>query len=363
MGGLDPIIGAIGAGVDFYMAGKYLLNESLVPLGLFDDESVNHESSGFTLALDGSAIRSIRPTDAVDTGTVQRINPTDPTRVFGVTRMVSPPTAPSPRQLFSSTLSTLRDGRIISASSAGVVVMPAAFDSGLGNRGIEAITNGADFSPDIAPGSLISIFGDRFATQAQSAKTSPLPTKLNGACVSANGSLLPLLYVGPNQINAQMLYGIGGTTSVQVHTADGIGDIFVKDIQAHAPAIFGVHGPNSTRFAAIYRENHTLATLSNPIRTNESFVIYITGLGEVNPSVVAGNPAPADILSETTVTPSVTIGGVPADVTYSGLTPGFSGLYQINARTAGSTPEGVELPMVIEIGGGTTTVNVRIIED
>ncbi len=241
--------------------------------------------------------------------------------------------------------------------------MPAAFDSGLGDPGIEAITNSADFSEEIAPGSLISIFGNRFSQQAEGADTSPLPTKLNGACVSVDGAPLPMLYVGPNQINAQMLYGLGGSTSVQVHTTGGISDIFVKDIQAQAPAIFSVNGPNNTRFAAIFREDNTLATLSNPIRTNEHFVIYMAGLGDVNPFAVAGNPASADILSETIVTPSVTIAGAPADVTYSGLTPGFAGLYQINARAAGFTPAGVEQPLIINIGGGSTTVNVRIVED
>lgn len=83
----------------------------------------------------------------------------------------------------------------------------------------------------------------------------------------------------------------------------------------------------------------------------------------MNPFAVAGNPASGDILSETVVTPNVTIGGAPADVSYSGLTPGFAGLYQINARAAGFTPTGVEQPLVVTIGGASTVVNVRIVED
>jgi uncharacterized protein (TIGR03437 family) len=172
-----------------------------------------------------------------------------------------------------------------------------------------------------------------------------------------------MLYVGPNQINAQMDFGIGGNTAVQVHTADGISDIFVKQVSPTAPAIFGVSGPNNTRFPAIFRENNSLATLSNPIRANEYFVIYLTGLGDVNPFAVAGNPASGDILQQTVVTPSVTIGGAPADVSYSGLTPGYAGLYQINARAAGFTPTGTQQPLVITIGSSSTTVNVRIVQN
>ncbi len=361
--GLGAVTGAIGAGSDFYMVGKYLLNQSLVPLGQFDDDVVNQESSGFSIASDGSGLRSLRPTSAVDSGVLQRIDPRDPTRVIGATRLAEPPPARTPGATFSSTLSTLRDGRIVSTSSAGIVELPAAFDSGLGNPRIEAITNGADFSPNSATGGLISIFGDRFAKTSAQAGSTPLPTELNGACVSANGQVLPLLYVGPNQINAQLAYGLQGNTAVQVHTTDGISDIFVKDVRPTAPAIFGVSGPNNTRFPAIFRADNSLATLSNPIRTNEDFVIYLTGLGNVNPFAVAGNPASSDILSETVVTPTVTIGGAPADVTYSGLTPGYAGLYQINAKAAGYTPSGTQQPLVVTIGSASTTVNVRIVQD
>lgn len=355
--------GSLGAGTDFYTVGNYLFNPSIVPLSTYEDETANYESSGFTFAPDGSGIRSIRPTSAVDSGVLQRINPKSAKLVAGSTRMTDPPPARIPQTRFSSTLTTLRDGRVISTSSAGIVELPAAFDSGLGNPRIEAITSGADFSPNVATGGLISIFGDRFAAQGAQASGTPLPYLLNEACVSVNGQVLPLLYVGPNQINAQMQYGIGGNTAVQVHTADGISDIFVKQVSATAPAIFGVVGPNNTRYPAIFREDNSLATLSNPIRTNESFVIYLTGLGDVNPFAVAGNPASSDLLQETVVTPSVTIAGAPADVTYSGLTPGYAGLYQINATAAGYTPAGTQQPLVITIGGASTTVNVRVVQD
>jgi len=361
--GLDPISGAIGAGSDFFMAGQFLLNQSLVPLGQFDDAVMNQESSGFALAQDGTGLRSIRPASAVDSGVSQRIDPRDPSRVIGATRLAEPPPARSPGATFSSTLSTLRDGRIVSTSSAGIVELPAAFDSGLGNPRIEAITNGADCSPNSATGGLISIFGDRFAGTSAQASATPLPTELNGACVSANSQILPLLHVGPNQINAQLEYGLQGNNALQVHTTDGISDIFVKDVQVAAPAIFGVSGPSYTRFPAIFREDNSLATLSNPIRTSENFVIYLTGRGNENPFAIAGNPASSDILSETVVTPTVTIGGAPADVTYSGLTPGFAGLYQINARAAGFTPTGTQQSLVVTVGGASTAVNVRIVED
>ena len=81
-------------------------------------------------------------------------------------------------------------------------------------------------------------------------------------------------------------------------------------------------------------------------RAGEAIVIYCTGLGEVRPAVAAGVPAPLAPLSETIVAPVVTIGGVRAEVFYSGLTPLFAGLYQVNA----TVPAGV---------GGTVAVVVE----
>lgn len=47
---------------------------------------------------------------------------------------------------------------------------------------------------------------------------------------------------------------------------------------------------------------------------------------------------------------TVTIGGVAAPVTFSGLAPGFSGLYQVNVTVPQNALTGVQ-PVVIMAGG------------
>lgn len=59
-------------------------------------------------------------------------------------------------------------------------------------------------------------------------------------------------------------------------------------------------------------------------------VVYLTGLGVVGNEPATGAAASSATLSRTVITPQVTIGGVTATVGFSGLTPGFIGLYQIN---------------------------------
>ena len=79
-------------------------------------------------------------------------------------------------------------------------------------------------------------------------------------------------------------------------------------------------------------------------------LIYCTGLG-----LVSSPPADGAAGSgQTTVaSPSVTIGGASATVSFSGLAPGFVGLYQINAVVPSGIAGGNQ-PVVISIGGSSS---------
>jgi uncharacterized protein (TIGR03437 family) len=52
-----------------------------------------------------------------------------------------------------------------------------------------------------------------------------------------------------------------------------------------------------------------------------------------------------------TITPvGVNVGGQEAEVLFSGLTPGFIGLYQVNAIVPTQAPVGGEVPLTISVG-------------
>ena len=90
--------------------------------------------------------------------------------------------------------------------------------------------------------------------------------------------------------------------------------------------------------------------------------IYLTGLGAVNPPVPDGVAAPLSPLSTTAVIPSVEIGGAGAPVLFSGLVPGYVGLYVLNVSVPSSTPQGLSVPLTITQGGITYTQNVRVVQ-
>ena len=87
-------------------------------------------------------------------------------------------------------------------------------------------------------------------------------------------------------------------------------------------------------------------------------MIYCAGLGAVSPKVAEGVAPPGEPpLSTTDNQVPVTIGGKPATVSFSGLTPGDPGLYQINAVVPPGIAPGDAVPLVISVAGQTSPTN------
>ena len=79
-------------------------------------------------------------------------------------------------------------------------------------------------------------------------------------------------------------------------------------------------------------------------------MIFATGLGAVDRPLAPTGPTPADQQRNTLAKPVVLIGGVAAQVTFSGLSPQFVGVNQINVTIAPGTPTGNAVAMQIQVG-------------
>jgi uncharacterized protein (TIGR03437 family) len=102
---------------------------------------------------------------------------------------------------------------------------------------------------------------------------------------------------------------------------------------------------------------------SNPaIAGTTTILIYCTGLGPVTNQPATGSPAPSSPLAETTNQPTVSIGGVTATVSFSGLAPGYVGLYQVNALVPAGVAAGSAVPMTISIGGATSNTATIVVQ-
>ena len=97
---------------------------------------------------------------------------------------------------------------------------------------------------------------------------------------------------------------------------------------------------------------------TSPAHANDALIIYATGLGAVTPAVQSGHDS-LDQLRTTVLTPTILMGNVPSPLLFSGLTPQFPGVYQVNAQVPQVTP-GSAVPLQIQINGVTSPANATI---
>jgi uncharacterized protein (TIGR03437 family) len=121
------------------------------------------------------------------------------------------------------------------------------------------------------------------------------------------------------------------------------------------PGIFTANEQGTGQGSITKSDGVTVAQPGTPANIGETIVIYCTGLGLVTPSVKEGTAAPSTPPLATTVNPvTVTIGGQAAQVSFSGLAPGYAGLYQVNAVVPAGITVGNAVPVVLSVAGQTS---------
>lgn len=252
---------------------------------------------------------------------------------------------------------------IVSLSTSGITILPWNYAASVAPPQISSVVSAADGVSPAAPGGLISLYGSQLSPTNIATSQMPVPTALANSCVTINGQPMPLVFVSPNQINAQMPIEAVGDVTVQVHTPGGESDNYNMVVVPNAPAVFlsGVAGPETNLPTVIDASNDLLVTDSNPVHRGDTMIIYLTGCGQTSPVVADGQPAPSSPLAITITPPSVTLGGSTLSVSYAGLTPGEVGLCQINASVPGSAPTGLSIPLTISQGGFSQSVSLRVI--
>jgi uncharacterized protein (TIGR03437 family) len=199
--------------------------------------------------------------------------------------------------------------------------------------------NGASFATTepLTPGSLVSIFGADFASTNAEAGAIPLPPTLGGVSVTIGGVPAPLLFVSPGQINLHVPWEVSGSTAdIVVTTSQGtVLAPFTASIGPASPGIFTTQSGKGQAIAinsdgSLAGPTGSIPGLAvHPAEVGDTLVILATGLGAVSPAIADGAAA-SDALRYTAAMPDVLIGGASAHVAFSGLSPQFVGVNQIN---------------------------------
>lgn len=237
------------------------------------------------------------------------------------------------------------------------------------------VLNGASFAKGqpVTPGSLVTIFGSQLAARTAQADTIPLSNSLGGVSVSfvsdSKTVAAPMLFVNPDpnsQINAQVPWDLvpaGSTATVNVIVSrDGVASAPAPvNIGPFSPGIFASNG----RAIAVNADG-TLAWPSgviaglttHPAKVGDTVIVYATGLGAVD-STPANGAGSLDKLRQTLTKPTVMIGGVTAVVPFSGLSPQFVGVNQLNITIPNANP-GDNVPIQLQLGGITSPDGITI---
>src|SRR5271157_602714 len=141
------------------------------------------------------------------------------------------------------------------------------------------IVNAASYRTGLAPGSLFTIFANNLSGGTAAAASPPWATNWNGIAVKINGIAVPLGYVSPTQINAQVPYEIGPGTAQLTFASNGLtGSPVGLTIQPASPGVFA---DTSGRAPAIHQDG-TLNSPANPARVGSFISVYLTGQGGVD---------------------------------------------------------------------------------
>jgi minor extracellular serine protease Vpr len=202
--------------------------------------------------------------------------------------------------------------------------------------GDAVIVNAASYESGISPGGLATIFGDNLTTVngIVLAGSNPLPTNLALVEVDVSGFPAPIDGIayqnGEDQISIQVPYEAPtgpGVAEIQVYDAGTLVADFFTDSYTEDPGIFTYDG----NFAIAEAPDYSLIGPDNPAIPGAPLILYVTGLGPLNQDLVDGYGSPTSPpFAETSDSYQVVLDGETCDVFFSGLAPGFVGLYQIN---------------------------------
>ena len=219
------------------------------------------------------------------------------------------------------------------------------------------VSSAASGVAGVGPGGWIAVYGTNLATTTAQVATAnlvngSLPTTFGGASVTIDGKSAFIDYASPTQLNVQAPSdSTTGSVTVIVTTSAGTATT-TATMAAVMPGIFTYSNyVLAVRFSDSAIINGTGATIpgyttSASARPGDVLSIYATGLGATTPAV-----APGLVFSgydANTTFPTVTIGGITAQVSASGLTG--AGLYQINLTVPASLVAGT-YPVIINQSG------------
>jgi uncharacterized protein (TIGR03437 family) len=249
---------------------------------------------------------------------------------------------------------------------------PAMFYRNTANYTSGTLGGNCTTSTYLTPGMLVEL--GRYGQSAQdvfsftAAPTQPLPwptTGLNNVQVLVDGMAAPVFGLGSSVVYFQV---------PNEAPSSGMADFVVQNpltgqvlaaanfsLQAAAPGIYTTNTAGTGQAAATLADG-SVNSASNPVARGDTITLWLTGSGYI-PNIMDG-VAPGSAIS-TPTPPQVFINAIQAtNIQYSGVSPQYPGLWQINVQVPSNVPPGNNVPVLVLMSpydlasncGGTSAV-------
>jgi uncharacterized protein (TIGR03437 family) len=226
--------------------------------------------------------------------------------------------------------------------------------------------------PTIAANTWIEIHGTNLAQETTTWSSLPstafattLPTSLGGVSATVNNKPAAIYYISPTQVNVlapidtavgpvqvQLSTQFGSTTPMAINEQTYSLAFLIIDLpQSHVAA---VHNSSSLNGTVIAPPGEFPGITTLPAQPGENVSIFATGFGEPA-TPITNQLTGAGALPNN---PTITIGGLPATVTFAGLVA--PGEYQFNVVIPSNAPNG-DLPLIATYQGNTTQAQGTVI--
>jgi uncharacterized protein (TIGR03437 family) len=146
----------------------------------------------------------------------------------------------------------------------------------------------------VAPGSIVAVVGSHLAAAEAAGPDSPLAQSLAGVTVRAGDMLLPLLFVSPERITAQLPPDLSEGPAVMAARSGNQEEIRAEfRVVRNAPGLFATQSEDRTWAVAAHADGSPV-TPAAPARAGERITLFGTGFGPTQPQRPWGFAVPAD---------------------------------------------------------------------
>ncbi len=216
-----------------------------------------------------------------------------------------------------------------------------------------AVRNAAADTPEpgVAPGSIVSIFGASLAAAYELGPASPLAQTIGNVTVRTGDRVLPLVFVSPEQINAQIPSDLPEGEHTLVVRWEGRPEASaVFTVVRNAPGLFE-RVQDTRRLAAATHQDGTPVGFDSPVKAGELVTLYGTGFGPLSPAPPDGFAVP-DVPAFPLADPlEIVAGDVVLQPAASGAAPGYVGTAFTRFLVSDALPSGAAVELKVRVNG------------